>query len=172
MKTEAEYIGAQRTLEGDLIICFAVEDENVIEKLEKDRGQRLTVEAKRYKEPRSLNANNYFWKLCELIAQKAGSTQDEIHDLMLYRYGVRADLRFNKAILPAMKSQFDIVLELGDYGDEVEARCFVGSRFYDTAEMARLIDGTVSDAKDYGVDLLNPEEIERLVSEWEGAKHG
>ena len=171
MITTGEYRGAQRSLDGDLLVMFAVEDdEQMLEWAEKNKEKKLSIEVKQYREPRSLTANNYFWKLCDLLAQKMGSTQDEVHDLMLYRYGVRTDLAFKKNILPAMEKTFDIVLILEDYGEDVEARCFVGSRFYNTEEMARLIDGTVSDAKEQGIQLLNPEEIERLVAEWEGVK--
>lgn len=171
MTTTGEYRGAQRSLNGDLLVMFAVEDdEQMLEWAEKNKDKKLSIEVKQYREPRSLTANNYFWKLCDLLAQKMGSTQDEVHDLMLYRYGVRTDLAFKKNILPAMEKTFDIVLILEDYGEDVEARCFVGSRFYNTEEMARLIDGTVSDAKEQGIQLLNPEEIERLVAEWEGVK--
>lgn len=181
MKTKGFYKGAQRSLDGDLIVSFAIADEAQLEWLEKTENQELVIEAKRYREPRSLSANNYFWKLCELIAQKMGSTQDEVHDLMLYRYGVRGDMTFPTEMLPAMLAQFDIVKELRRYkeyysseGSEIkeryiiEARCWVGSRFYNTEEMARLIDGTVNDAKEQGVDLLDPNEIERLVKEWKG----
>lgn len=180
MRTKGYYKGAQRSLDGDLIISFAIADESQLEWLTKADGQELVIEAKRYRAPRSLSANNYFWKLCDLIAQKMGSTQDEVHDLMLYRYGVRGELTFPAEMLPAMLTQFDILKELrrfrdiifsdGEYitKEFIEARCWVGSRFYNTEEMARLIDGTVNDAKEQGVDLLDPKEIERLVNEWKG----
>lgn len=168
MKTTGEYRGAQRSLEGELLITFAVdEDSAMLEDLAKLKDKKLSIEAKRYSEPRSNNANKYFWKLCDLLAEKMASTQDEIHDLMLYRYGQRADLTFSKDKLPAMQEVFDIVIILEDYGEAVDARCFMGSRFYDTQEMARLIEGTVNDAKEQGIQTEPPQEIERLVAEWE-----
>lgn len=168
IKAIGEFRGAQRSLDGELLITFAVEDDDaVIEALMKDKERKLAIEVKRYSEPKSLNANRYFWKLCELLAQKMDSTQDEIHDLMIYRYGQRADLSFSKDKLPAMREIFSIVLLLEDYGDDVEARCFVGSRHYNKEEMSRLIDGTVNDAKEQGIPTEPPEVIERLVSEWE-----
>ena len=109
MRTLGEFKEAKRSLDGDLIVSFAVENEDCLEWLEKAKDKRLVIEAKRYSEKRSLNANNYFWKLCELIAQKMESTQDEVHDLMLYRYGQRGELSFEKSFLPNAMSQFDLV---------------------------------------------------------------
>lgn len=36
--------------------------------------------------------------------------------------------------------------------------------------MAKLIDLIVQDCKEYGVETENPEEIERLVSEWKAER--
>lgn len=168
MRAIGEYRGANRSLDGDLIISFAVrDDDSMLEWLSKAEGKQLVIEAKRYNEKRSLNANNYFWKLCDEIAKKLETTQDEIHDLMLYRYGVRADLTFEAGVLPMLRESFDIVLVRNEQDGFIEARCFLGSRHYDKEEMARLITGTVHDAKEQGVDTWNPDEIERLVAQWE-----
>ena len=41
-----------------------------------------------------------------------------------------------------------------------------GSSDYDTREMSELIDGTVSEAKQMGIETLPPHEIERMKKEW------
>lgn len=41
-----------------------------------------------------------------------------------------------------------------------------GSSKYDTKEMARLIDGTVEDAKELGIETLPPEDLERMKAAW------
>lgn len=173
MRVNGEYVGAQRNLDGDLIISFAVEESReLLEELEHLKEKKLIVEAKQYRQKRSLNANNYFWKLCDLLAEKMGSTQDEIHDLMLYRYGVRGDLKFSKDMLKAIRQNgdFDIVQVLYETDTEVEARCWVGSRKYDTKEMARLLEGTIHDAKEQGIDVYSKEETDRLLEMWERGK--
>ena len=35
-----------------------------------------------------------------------------------------------------------------------------------TQEMSRLIDGTVSQAKELGIETATPEELERMKNEW------
>ena len=42
-----------------------------------------------------------------------------------------------------------------------------GSHTYNTAEMSRLIDGTVAEAKQLGIETLPPSELERMKAAWE-----
>jgi hypothetical protein len=46
-----------------------------------------------------------------------------------------------------------------------------GSHTFNSYEMSILIDGTVQDAKEQGVETLPPAEIERMMKQW-GVKHG
>ena len=39
-----------------------------------------------------------------------------------------------------------------------------GSSSYDTKEMARLIDGLVSECKEVGIETLPPDEVERMMA--------
>jgi hypothetical protein len=41
-----------------------------------------------------------------------------------------------------------------------------GSHTYDTREMSRLIDGTVEEAKELGIETLTPEQLERMKASW------
>ena len=41
-----------------------------------------------------------------------------------------------------------------------------GSHLYDSKEMSALINGTVSDAKELGIETLPPDELERMVNSW------
>ena len=45
---------------------------------------------------------------------------------------------------------------------------YYGSSAYDTAEMSRLIDSLVSEAKSLGIETLTPNELERLKTAWKG----
>ena len=53
-------------------------------------------------------------------------------------------------------------------GDTVKMAFLRGSHTYNTAEMARLIDGTVDEAKALGIETLTPAELERMKSTWTG----
>ena len=43
---------------------------------------------------------------------------------------------------------------------------------YDSAEMAHLIDGTVEEAKELGISVITPNELEHMKSLWKGERHG
>jgi hypothetical protein len=46
-------------------------------------------------------------------------------------------------------------------------RMYRGSHTYNTAEMSRLIDGTIEECKAQGIETLTPEQIERMLSAWQ-----
>ena len=41
-----------------------------------------------------------------------------------------------------------------------------GSHTYNTEEMSILIDGTVQDAKEQGIETATPDELERMKQQW------
>ena len=41
------------------------------------------------------------------------------------------------------------------------------SHEYDTKEMAALIDGTIEDAKELGIETITPAELERMKAAWQ-----
>ena len=45
-------------------------------------------------------------------------------------------------------------------------RLMRGSHEYDTAEMAKLIDGTVSDAKELGIETMTPTQLKEMKERW------
>ena len=46
-------------------------------------------------------------------------------------------------------------------------KIYRGSHTYDSKEMSILIEGTVADAKEMGIDTKTPDEIRRMVSAWQ-----
>lgn len=169
MKTRGEYIGAQRTLEGDLMVSFAVDDDlHIIEFLEANRGKEMALEVHRYSEKRSLNANAYFWKLCDKIARVLESDKDTIYLLQLSKYGVFADMDVPTDAVPLLQRQFRYVQEIDDGNGSVIVRVYFGSSTYTKEEMSILIGGTKRDAQDLGIDLdIEPNELQRLIDLWE-----
>lgn len=128
----------------------------------------LAIEVKPYRKKRSLNANAYAWKLITDIADVIRASKDEVYLRMLKQYG--------QSELISVVSHIPI----GDYVKYYEEagestlngklfkhyRVYKGSSEFDTREMAVLIDGIVSDAKELGIPTETPEEIERMKSLW------
>lgn len=171
MRTKAIFQGTSRNMAGDIVVSFAIEDEEVLPKLEKIKEDVLVVEVKKFNKKRSLSANAYFWVLCDKMAEVLRTTKEDIYNLQLSRYGVFLDVQIAKDDMPSLISQFRYVEEFKEpFSNMTVARCYLGSSTYDKKQMARLIDGTVEDAKELGIDTWTPEEIAMTIQAWEGEK--
>ena len=131
---------------------------------------------KRLTRKRSLNANAYFHVLVGKIAEELHISKARSKNILLGKYGQR-ELSDDGPIIISAKSEIDL-LEREDlhcvavgYGT-VKERPFThwaiirGSHTYDNREMAALIDGTVEDAKELGIETMSPAEIERMKELW------
>ncbi len=167
MHVVGEYQGATRTLEGETLICFCVDDSELTDKLAKLEGEEVALEIKKKNAKRSLTANGYMWKLCSLMAQAIGSDKDSVYQMMLSRYGVFEDIECTVKAVDHVKSLFRYYEEFYEdflgASNKVTIRGYFGSHSYDTKEMSYLIDGIVRECKEIGVETWNQEEIDRLM---------
>lgn len=46
-------------------------------------------------------------------------------------------------------------------------KVYRGSHTYDKSEMAILINGTVADCKEQGIETMTPQELAKMISDWE-----
>ena len=125
-------------------------------------------EIKEHKEKRSLTANAYAWVLIGKIADALRTSKDETYLTMLKRYGQSEMVSVLSSI--DVTGYFKYFEEIGHaslQGKEFSHyRIFKGSSEYDTREMAVLIDGIVSEAKELDIETLPPAEINRLKEMW------
>lgn len=134
------------------------------------KGKYLTVEIKQYRAKRSLDANAYMWVLLSKMAIVLKTTKDDLYLEMLDRYGVFTHIVVKPAVVDRVKAEWRTVRELGEVtvngktGQQLQ--CFFGSSTYDTKEMATLIDGIVSECKELNIEVLPPDEVERLKTAW------
>lgn len=173
MRVISKYIGTGRSPEGDTTLIFAVDDdEEMIAKMEKCKGIKFVLEWFRLFSKKSLSANAYFWKLCDLIAKHKDirSTKDEIYLRQLSRYGIFVDVKAAKVVSEDLKRMYRLVEELDDWDGWVTFRCYVGSSHYDTEEMSALIDGTVNDCHDLDICTWPEPEIRRMLDVWKPEK--
>lgn len=173
MHTIGRYESASRSLDGGLIISFSVDDEEeLIKELEDLKGSDLVIDAEKYREKRSINANKYFWKLCTQIANKLGTTKDAIYLWELSRYGIYEDITVLKEAENHIRQLFRYVEDLTEDPDSEYKylRCYIGSSIYNTYEMHTLLNGTVNDAHDVGISTWSQEEIDNLIANWKGEK--
>lgn len=144
---------------------------NELNKMSNNGNNDLKLIVDKYeKKHRSLNANNYSWKLQDEIAKKLNTSIDEIHDKMVLEYGVLETLSVIKEALESLTRAFDYYKILGE--SELNGKKFVhlrvgiGTHNYNTEEMARFIDGVVSEAKELGIQTETPEQIAEMKSLW------
>jgi hypothetical protein len=51
--------------------------------------------------------------------------------------------------------------------DTVTLGLMRGSHTFNTKEMSRLIDGTIEEAKELGIETATPEQIRRMMAAWD-----
>jgi hypothetical protein len=137
-----------------------------------ESGKLLSVEIKQYRQRRSLDSNAYLWVLLAKLATVLNTDKDSLYIEMLDRYGVFTHIVVKPEMVDRVKNEWRTVRELGEViingKAGVQLQCYFGSSTYNSAEMAKLIDGVVSECKDVGVEVMPPDELELMKSLWGG----
>lgn len=134
----------------------------------KDKLYIATI--KEFTKKRSPDANKLFWKACQLIAQKLETDNDSIYLQLLSRYGVSTYIVVKKQAVEQFKKSYRWCEELGEVTINgqtgIQLKCVFGSSTYDTKQMSRLIDGTLSELKEMGIDFVPESDIAKAKKEW------
>lgn len=134
-----------------------------------------TITIERLKRKRSLNANNYMWQLCQKIGEKIGATKETV-----YRKNIREVGSFETVeLISAGAARFIrsweanglgwVAEPISERGGYMTVIAYYGSSSYDTAEMSRLVEAVVEEAKALGVETMTPLELDRLKAAWKGS---
>lgn len=141
-------------------------------------GMSLTkeyeLELKETRQKRSLDANNYFWTLCDQLAAKLKMSDVEVYRQIIRDYGVRTIVPIEKKAVGRwievweQKGKGWVCESLGrskidGYENVV---CYYGSSVYSTKEMSRIIDAIVEECKAQDIETKTPAEIEELKQNW------
>ena len=131
-----------------------------------DRDKLFEIKEHKYK--RSLNANAYAWSLIGKIADALRTSKDEVYLSMLKRYGQSEMVSVISSIdVTGYFKYYEPIATTMLQGKEfTHYKLFKGSSEYDSREMAILIDGIISEAKDLDIETLPPHEIQRLKEMW------
>lgn len=173
MVVSGRFDGMSLSLDGKLKITFSVsEKEKALREVEEIKDvEKLDITAEKHRSKRSLDANAYFWVLCDKMAKRLGSDKWTIYLLQLSKYGVFADLQVKTQALEMLKEKFRYIEVLQEGEESCTVRCYFGSSTYNTKEMSDLIHGTVSDAEALGIDTITPEELDRMLAIWKGSNN-
>ena len=166
-----------RTIDGQLILMLDTKEEMPEDELlklkETDKGVKVQLNI--WREQRSINANNYCWVLLDEIAQKTRSTKEEIYQEIISRVGVFEILPIKNTAVDNFVEKWKSrglgwvcnVMRDSKIQGYTNVIAYYGSSVYNTAEMSRLIDEVVEEAKKLGIQTKTPEQIAELKSLWE-----
>lgn len=141
-----------------------------LQSVEAKKGEEVTIEVKRKRKKRSLNANAYFWQLVNKVAIATNSTDQDVYRDLVHNFGVSTTLM----VRPEAQEAFIQIWTEGkdssgwfceDLGHGV-IKAYSGTSTYNTQQMARIIDGLVEECKELNIETLTPEELEHLKSTW------
>ena len=155
------------------LITFEVDD--VPQLFDRTKDKELNIEIKEHREKRSLNANASCQVVVDKIAEIQGVSHSEIHNHLISEYGFMDEDIKNIILddnipwqkLDNIHLRPTAITKVLDNGRLYRVYYVMrGSHTYDTKEMSRLIDGTVSEAKELGIETMTPNEIERMKQQW------
>ena len=178
MEHKAELLDISRDWKtGKTRLLFLVDGKP--EEAEKYTDKKLRLKAVEWKEKRSLDANAYFHVLVGKISEALTLSKARTKNILICRYGQPELLEDGNAIVYETKAPVSYMLEKEDIHaipcgyrqingtEKISYRIYRGSHTYDTYEMSKLIDGTIAEARELGIETLPPDELERMMKAYE-----
>ena len=156
---------------GAIIVSFITSDSNAVQELHNLQADCFVdVQVTKHRKKRSLDANAYFHVLVSRIAEVQGLGLDEVKKTLVEEYGTVAFV----ARIPADADLSSIYKYSKLIGESKGTKnpcndwyIFKPTHELNTAEMSRLIDNTVTEAKALGIETRTPNELADMMSLWE-----
>lgn len=163
---------------GETEVSFVVDKMNYSEKTHvraalEGAGEALSLVLSKFRQKRSLNANNYAWVLLQKLAEERGQTKEEVYREFIKQYGIFRPVTVNKEAAETLEYIWQknglgwVVEETGRTDESVDLLMYYGSSTYNTRQMSRLLDAIVDDCQQCGIETLPPEQIEEMKRTWE-----
>ena len=135
----------------------------------------VTIQVKKERKKRSLDANALLWVCLGQIAVAIGSDKWTVYLQMLKRYGKYTYICVKPSVVEAVKAQWRECEEIGEVNingqQAIQMLCYFGSSTYDTKEFSVLLDGVISEMKEMGLQTPNTSEMRRALDLWEQMKN-
>ena len=168
-----DFTAARVSPEGEL--CLKVKNVPMARQFVLEMKERVyTAEVKEYRRKRSLDANAYFWVLCDRLAEATGTPKEEI-----YRNAIREIGGVSDTVIVTERAAPKLMeiwrgRGLGWFCETFPSKLpgcicvtlYSGSSTFDSKQMARLIDNIVQDCKAVGIETATPEQLARMKEEW------
>ena len=142
---------------------YGTKEELITELLKLEVGKVYSMEIKEPKSKRTLNQNNYMWKLIHEIAKIQMQDEMEIYCSALEEANTKYEYLMGKEeVLDELRKNFRAVKVVRPIIQNNEKfivfKCFIGSSKFDTKEMTRLLEIVIEWAEelDINTSLLEP----------------
>lgn len=154
-------------------ILLMLNERESLSSIEELKEDKLSIEIKKYKNKRSLDANAYMWALISKLEEKLNISKDIIYKDAIRNIGVYE-------VIPVKNEAVERFIEawtkngLGWVCETTKSKlegytnilAYYGSSTYNTAEMSRLIDFVVQECKQLNIETMTPEQLNILKEEW------
>ena len=139
-------------------------------------GKLLDVTLKEHREKRSNAANALLWACIGQIANAIRADKWDVYLKLLKRYGKYTYIVVIPEAVESVRRQWRECAVIGDidiHGRKgVQMLCYYGSSTYDAKEMASLLDGTISEMDEMGLQKPASSDLRRALEEWERNHNG
>lgn len=151
-------------------------NKDIVEQLKNEN--KLTIELKKWRQKRSLDANSYCWVLCDKIAKelcKDGTivTKEDVYKDAILQIGSFEPFIVQEKTYSKFKRIWEkqglgfLVQEVSKKDKCIKVNCYYGSSTYNTKEMSLLIECIVELAKTLNIETKPQSEIDSLLKEWD-----
>ena len=167
-RMRAERFTYHETYQGECVLGVVLKKSSVKDAMNLVDAQKgeYEVTIKRYRPNRSLTANAYFHVLCGKLAIELNSDINEVKRMLVTRYGVieqNTEIRLPRGVDP---HQFYPYVEWIGGDEQTDTYImYKQTHLMDTAEFARLLNGTVSECKILAIETLPQDELRLLYAQ-------
>lgn len=155
----------------DAYLCIGIPYRDAKKFCSEMKPKKYVAEIKEYREKRSLNANDYFWRLLDEMASHLGSTKEDLYLDYVKQVGPFKDFELSVDEAKTFRVAWSRLgtgwpTEQVDFtpdGERVTIRAYYGSSTYNKRQMSRMIDMAVQDARAMGIETMSKEELESLL---------
>ena len=166
----------QRTYRDEFQLVATLTPDSVQEAMrlvDKAGGKTYELTAKIFRKARTITANAYFHTLCNKLAAALGVDDDEMKVHLVLKYGTVAE-RDGVPVTITLPKSVDVQefyryakwLEGDEYTDTY--LLYKQTHTLDGAGFGRLIDGTIEDCAELGIETIPPDELAQMMSTYEG----
>lgn len=153
---------------------FTTEGLNM-ETFEPMHNKDLRIGLKEWKEGRSKSANSYFHALSDKLADHMRWSKPKMKNYLLFNYGQKMrDKDGNLVVIKTNANEEELIsrsdIHIWYIKDSVDGTpmyvLLEHTQFFDSKEMAILIDGVIAECKAVGIPTDTPDQIAKWKSMW------